>query len=77
MRRTFGKVISKLAKKDKKIILIVGDIGYGIFDDFRKEHPKRFFNLGPNNDWEKNLPNNVRKKIEDNFGTEMEELNYL
>ncbi len=46
MRRTFGKVISKLAKKDKKIILIVGDIGYGIFDDFRKEHPKRFFNLG-------------------------------
>ena len=46
MRRTFGKVISKLAKKDKKIILIVGDIGYGIFDDFRKKHPKRFFNLG-------------------------------
>tara|TARA_B100001057_G_C22733661_1_gene904884 strand:- start:442 stop:933 length:492 start_codon:yes stop_codon:yes gene_type:complete len=46
MRRTFGKVISQLAKKDKKIILIVGDIGYGIFDDFRKEHPKRFFNLG-------------------------------
>lgn len=46
MRRTFGKVISELAKKDKKIILIVGDIGYGIFDDFRKEHPKRFFNLG-------------------------------
>lgn len=46
MRRTFGKVISQLAKKDKKIILIVGDIGYGIFDEFRKEHPKRFFNLG-------------------------------
>ena len=46
MRRTFGKVISQLAKKDKKIILLVGDIGYGIFDDFRKEHPKRFFNLG-------------------------------
>ena len=46
MRRTFGKIISQLAKKDKKIILLVGDIGYGIFDDFRKEHPKRFFNLG-------------------------------
>ena len=46
MRRIFGKVLDELAKKDNKIILIVGDIGYGIFDDFRKNHPKRFFNLG-------------------------------
>ena len=36
MRRRFGKLIDHLAKKDKKIILLVGDIGYGIFDDFRK-----------------------------------------
>ncbi len=46
MRRRFGKILSELARKDKKIILIVGDIGYGIFDQFRKEHPNRFFNLG-------------------------------
>lgn len=46
MRRTFGKLINDLAKKDKKIVLLVGDIGYGIFDDFRKENPKRFFNMG-------------------------------
>ena len=38
---------------------------------------KKFFNLGPDNNWEKNLPNNIRKKIEDNFSAEMEELNYL
>ena len=46
MRRRFGKIINELAKKDDKIVLIVGDIGYGIFDDFRKENPKKFFNLG-------------------------------
>ena len=46
MRRKFGKIINEIAKKDKKVVLIVGDIGYGIFDDFRKQHPKRFFNLG-------------------------------
>ena len=46
MRRRFGKLISELAIKDQKIVLLVGDIGYGIFDDFRKQHPKRFFNLG-------------------------------
>ena len=46
MRRRFGKIICELAKKDKRIVLLVGDIGYGIFDDFRKEFPKRFFNMG-------------------------------
>jgi len=46
MRRKFGKIINELAKKDEKIVLIVGDIGYGIFDEFRKNHPKKFFNFG-------------------------------
>jgi len=46
MRRRFGKIINQIAKKDKKIVLLVGDIGYGIFDEFRKNFPKRFFNLG-------------------------------
>ena len=46
MRRKFGKLINELAKKDDKIVLLVGDIGYGIFDEFRKIHPKKFFNLG-------------------------------
>lgn len=46
MRRRFGKIIDQLAKRDKKIVLLVGDIGYGIFDDFRKNHPNRFYNLG-------------------------------
>ena len=46
MRRRFGKIINELAKKDDKIVLIVGDIGYGVFDDFRRENPRKFFNLG-------------------------------
>lgn len=46
MRRSFGKLINELANKDKKIVLLVGDIGYSIFDDFRKNHRTRFFNLG-------------------------------
>ena len=33
-------------KKIKKVVLLVGDIGYGIFDDYRKNHKERFFNLG-------------------------------
>ena len=43
MRRKFGQIIDKLAKRDKKIVLLVGDIGYGIFDDFRKKSSVKIF----------------------------------
>jgi len=46
MRRKFGEVISQLADKDDKIIVIVADIGYRIFDEFREKHPNRFINMG-------------------------------
>lgn len=46
MRRILGKVLNEIAKKDEKVVLLVGDIGYGIFDDFRRDNPEKFFNLG-------------------------------
>ena len=46
MRKIFGEWIVKKAEKDDKIILLVGDIGYRIFDEFKKKFPERFFNLG-------------------------------
>ena len=46
MRRSFGKVITKLADIDEKIYVLVGDIGYRIFDEFREKHPDRFINMG-------------------------------
>ena len=63
------------------------------FDDFKKMEKKglfkeivynkktgekkNFFHLGPNNDWKKFLNDDIRKKIEENFKNEMEELGYL
>jgi transketolase len=46
MRRCFGKIITELAERDDKIYLIVGDIGYRVFDDFRDKYPDRFINMG-------------------------------
>ena len=46
MRRRLGKVITELANKDEKIYLVVGDIGFRVFDDFREQHPERFINMG-------------------------------
>ena len=46
MRRTFGKIISELADIDEKIYVLVGDIGYRVFDEFREKYPDRFINMG-------------------------------
>ncbi len=46
MRRAFGKLMVELAGRDPDIYLIVGDIGYRIFDEFREKFPKQFMNLG-------------------------------
>ena len=46
MRRTFGKIITELANKDDKIYVLVGDIGYRVFDEFREKHSERFINMG-------------------------------
>ena len=46
MRKIFGKIINDLAIADNKIHLIVGDIGYGIFDDYRNNFNDRFINIG-------------------------------
>ena len=68
MRRIFGKTIDEIAKKDKKVMLLVGDIGYGIFDDFRKNHPNRFINMGvyPTSNC-RNLSENTRLNEKDNY----------
>ena len=46
MRKTFGKVIVELAEKDDSIVLLVGDYGYGIIEEFQAKFPNRYFNFG-------------------------------
>ena len=46
MRKIFIKQLVKAATKNKKIVLIVGDLGYGIVEPFKKKFPDRFFNAG-------------------------------
>jgi transketolase len=46
MRRVFGEFIANIASEDENIILIVGDIGYGVFDKYRELYPDRFINFG-------------------------------
>ena len=45
MRNAFAKKITSLAKKNKKIILLSGDIGNRLFDDFKKIIQKDFITV--------------------------------
>lgn len=46
MRNAFAEEITNLAQKDKKIVLLSGDIGNKLFDKFRAKFPHRFYNCG-------------------------------
>lgn len=46
MRNAVIKYVLKLARRDRNVLLISGDLGYGVLDDFRKELPKQYFNAG-------------------------------
>ncbi len=48
MRNTFIDDLLRRAKVDEKIILLSGDIGYGVLDNFAKSLPKQFINFGIN-----------------------------
>lgn len=46
MRNAFAKCVTEIAKKNKKIVLLSGDIGNRLFNDFRKKFNDRFYNCG-------------------------------
>lgn len=46
MRREFAKFITEKAKNDDKIVLIVNDVGFGLFDEFKRLFSDRYYNVG-------------------------------
>jgi transketolase len=46
MRREFFETLGELAKKDKEIIFLTGDLGYSFFEEFQEKFPKQFINCG-------------------------------
>ena len=46
MRRQFAKILCERAQRDPTLVLLVGDIGYGVFEEFSSSFPDRYFNVG-------------------------------
>jgi len=46
MKNIFSTTLFTLAKKDKRIILLNGDLGYGVLENFIDKLPGQYFNCG-------------------------------
>ncbi len=46
MRAAFSEALVRLAKADPNVLLLTGDHGYALFDDFRRECPAQYINAG-------------------------------
>lgn len=46
MRTAFSESLVRLAKADRNVLLLTGDHGYALFDEFRKQCPAQYINAG-------------------------------
>ncbi len=46
MRDSFIEKFSEMASRDNSLILITGDLGFGVFNEYRKNFPDQFINVG-------------------------------
>lgn len=46
MREAFSNALVRLALADPQVILLTGDHGYALFDEFRKRCPEQYINAG-------------------------------
>lgn len=46
MRRAFVNAINELAEQDARVVFLTGDLGYQMFEDFKKKFGPRYVNVG-------------------------------
>ena len=46
MRDQFIAELTKIAQADERVVLITGDLGFGVLNDYREKLPKQFINAG-------------------------------
>jgi transketolase len=46
MRNTFANELLNKAQNDPSVVLLTGDLGFGVLDKFQENLPNQFFNCG-------------------------------
>mgnify|MGYP001485330059 CR=1 FL=1 len=45
-RDQFIAELTKIAQADERVVLITGDLGFGVLNDYREKLPRQFINAG-------------------------------
>ena len=69
------KIIETTSFENLKKLENLGTFNENAYENSEKKI--NFFYLGPKNNWQKNLDNQIKNEIEEKFSKEMKELNYL
>jgi transketolase len=46
MRDAFINALTKVAENDRNVVLLTGDLGFGVFENFEARFPGQYFNVG-------------------------------
>ncbi len=46
MRTAFVRSLMEVASQDPRVVLLTGDLGFAVLDEFRAKYPDRFYNVG-------------------------------
>lgn len=46
MRKTFVDTLAEISRKDERVMCIIGDTGFSVFEEYEKEFGNRFVNVG-------------------------------
>jgi transketolase len=46
MRDTFARTLLEIARRDSRVVLLTGDLGFGVLTPFARELPRQFINVG-------------------------------
>ncbi|MFM7579717.1 MAG: transketolase, partial [Microcystaceae cyanobacterium] len=46
MRNAFVERLLELAESNDRVMLLTGDLGFGVFEEFSERFPKQFLNVG-------------------------------
>ena len=46
MRKQFSELLHEIMSEGERIVLLTGDLGYGLWDKIKIDYPSRFYNMG-------------------------------
>ena len=46
MRSAFVRALLRVACEDRRVVLLTGDLGFAVLDEFRAKCPTQFYNVG-------------------------------